>query len=184
MEDREIVRLYFARAEAAVSETAKKYGAYCAAIAKNILHSLEDTEECLSDTWLSAWNAIPPQEPRELRPFLGRIARNAALDRWRKNSAAKRSSDTQLVLEELGECVGGAPLEDAFDARLLGEAISNYLAALPAVQRQVFLRRYWYCDQVAGIAKEFSFTESKVKSMLRRVRLGLQKHLEQEGFSL
>lgn len=184
MEDLEIIRLYFARVETAIAETAKKYGGYCAAIAKNILGSPEDTEECLSDTWLSAWNAIPPQEPKNLRTFLGRIARNAALDRWRKHAAAKRSPGAELVLEELEDCVGGSSLEDAFDARLLGEAIAAYLDTLPPVQRQVFLRRYWYCDPVADIAGAFSCTESKVKSMLHRVRMGLKAYLEQEGFDL
>ena len=183
MEDRDIIALYFARAESAIAETAEKYGGYCRAIASRILKSPEDTEECLSDTWLSAWNAIPPQVPNCLRLFLGRITRNLALDRYAYRRAEKRSGDFDAVLEELSECVGGSA-EAEFDAVLLGEAISRYLASCKQVQRQVFLRRYWYGDSIAEIEKAFSITEAKVKSMLHRARQGLRAFLREEGFSL
>ena len=184
MEDREIIALYFSRAESAIAETAKKYGGYCRAIAQRILKSPEDAEECLSDTWLGAWNAIPPQAPNCLRLFLGRITRNLALDRYAYRRAEKRNSDFDAVLEELSECVGGGSAEADFDAALLGEAISRYLAACKREQRQVFLRRYWYGDSIQEIAKEFSFTQSKVKSMLHRTRQGLRAFLREEGVSL
>ena len=183
MEDRDIIALYFARAESAIAETAAKYGGYCRAIASRILKSPEDAEECLSDTWLNAWNAIPPQEPNCLRLFLGRITRNLALDRYTYRRAEKRNAEFDAVLEELSQCVGGSAEAD-FDAALLGEAISRYLASCKQVQRQVFLRRYWYGDSIAEIAKAFSFTEAKVKSMLHRARQGLRAFLREEGFSL
>ena len=184
MEDRDIIALYFARAESAIAETAAKYGGYCRAIASRILKSPEDTEECLSDTWLNAWNAIPPQEPNCLRLFLGRITRNLALDRYTYRRAEKRNAEFDAVLEELSQCVGGGSAEADFDAALLGEAISRYLAACKREQRQVFLRRYWYGDSIQEIAASFHFTQSKVKSMLHRTRQGLREFLREEGFSL
>ena len=184
MEDRDIVAMYWSRDQQAIAETQSAYGGYCAAIAGNILASRQDREECLSDTWLGAWNAMPPQRPQKLSPLLGRICRNAALDIHRRLTAGKRSGGVALVLEELAECVGGAPLEESITARELGAAISRFLEGLPAVQRQVFLRRYWFCQNVADIAKDFSFTESKVKSMLRRTREKLKHYLIEEGYDL
>ena len=184
MEDRDIIALYFARAESAIAETAAKYGGYCRAIASRILKSPEDTEECLSDTWLGAWNAIPPQKPGCLRIFLGRITRNLALDRYAYHHAEKRSSGFTVVLDELAECVSGSSLEEDFDAALLGEAISRYLASCKAETRQVFLRRYWYSDSIRDIARAFHCSEARVKSMLHRTRQGLRTYLTEEGFTL
>ena len=184
MEDREIIALFWSRAETAIQACREKYGGYCRAIAARILSSPEDTEECLSDTWLGAWNAIPPQKPGCLRLFLGRITRNLALDRYTYRRAEKRNSDFDAVLEELSQCVGGGSAEADFDAALLGEAISRYLAACKREQRQVFLRRYWYGDSIQEIAASFHFTQSKVKSMLHRTRQGLREFLREEGFSL
>ena len=184
MEDSRIVDLYWRRSGDAVTETSAKYGNYCYAIAHNLLANAQDAEECVNDTWLGAWNAMPPQRPQKLSPLLGRICRNAALDIHRRLTAGKRSGGFPLVLEELAECVGGAPLEEAVTARELGEAISRFLEGIPAVQRRVFLRRYWACQDVAGIARDFSFTESKVKSMLRRTREKLKRTLIEEGYDL
>lgn len=184
MEDREIVELFWARAESAITETVKKYGGYCRTIAMNILHSHEDAEECLSDTWLGAWNAMPPQRPATLPPLLGRIARNAALDIWRRQNAAKRNAGFDLALDELGECVGGAPLEDELESKRLGEAVAAFLDGLSPQQRRVFLRRYWYCDSIEDIAHRYGFGQSKVKSMLLRIRQKLKEYLIKEGFSL
>ncbi len=184
MDDRTIVELYWQRDPRAIQETQTAYGGYCAAIAGNILASPQDREECLSDTWLGAWNAMPPQRPERLSPLLGRICRNAALDIHRRLTAGKRSGGVVLVLDELAECVGGAPLEETVTARELGEAVSRFLEGLPADQRRVFLRRYWHCQDVAGIAKDLAFTESKVKSMLRRTREKLRRYLIQEGYDL
>ena len=184
MEDREIVALFWARAEAAIAEVSAKYGGYCRAIAMNILRSHEDAEECLSDTWLGAWNAMPPQRPAVLPPLLGRIARNAALTIWRRDHAQKRDGGVALVLDELGECVGGESLEDELEHRRLGEAVAAFLDTLPRDQRRVFLRRYWYCDSVESIAARYGFGLSKVKSMLLRTRRKLRDYLTKEGFSL
>jgi len=184
MEDKDIIALFWARAEEAIAETARKYGGYCRTIIQRILSDDGDVEECLSDTYWGAWNAMPPQRPRVLSPLLGRIARNAALDRYDYRRAKKRYGPFEAVLEELGECVGGDTTAAAVDYALLGEAIGGYLARLGAVQRQVFLRRYWYCDSLEEIAGRYGFTVSKVKSMLHRTRQGLRVYLREEGFCL
>ena len=184
MEDREIIALYWQRLEQAIEETAKKYGAYCCTIAMGILQSREDAEECLSDTWLGAWNTIPPQRPASLRLFLARITRNAALDRYAYRTAQKRGDGLAAALEELGECVSGSTLEADFDLQLLGDAISAYLRSAKPLQRQVFLRRYWYGDTLEEIGRRFALGQGAVKSMLHRTRRGLREYLIQEGFSL
>lgn len=182
MEDAAIVQLFWDRSEEAIEETRNKYGGICRSIAMGVLHSREDAEECVSDALLALWNAIPPQRPRFLGAFLGRIVRNAALDCYDYNSALRRDSGFPALLEELAECVGGE--DEEMNLHLLGQAISAYLAALPAPQRQVFLRRYWYCASIGKIAEEFHFSASKVKSMLHRTRLGLRDHLIKEGYDL
>ncbi len=184
MEDHEIIALYWVRSEEAILRTAEKYGAYCARIIRRVLGDGRDAEECLSDTWLGAWNAMPPQRPIRFPPFLGRIARNTALDRYDYNCARRRGSGFDAVLEELADCVGGTPLEEDFDFRRLGEAISDFLNGVSPAVRLVFLRRYWYCDSVAEIAAGAGFSQSKVKSMLHRTRQGLREHLRKEGYDL
>lgn len=184
MEDREIIALYWQRLEQAITETAAKYGTYCRTIAMGILRSSEDAEECLSDTWLGAWNSIPPQQPTCLRVFLGRITRNAALDRYAYRTAQKRNDNLEEALEELGECVSGGTLEADFDLQLLGDAISAYLHSVKPLQRQVFLRRYWYGDTLEEIGRRFALSPGAAKSMLHRTRSGLREYLIQEGFTL
>lgn len=184
MEDQDIISLFWARSEEAVAQTARKYGNYCRTIIRHILPCPEDVEECLSDTYLGAWRSMPPQRPRTLPPLLGRIARNAALDRYAYCTAAKRRGGFGEVLDELEGCLGGDSTQEAVDCALLGEAIGRYLAGLAPIQRQVFLRRYWYCDSIGDISNRFSFTDSKVKSMLHRTRMGLKNYLIKEGFSL
>ena len=189
MEDREIIALYWARSQEAIAETERKYGGYCSAILRRVLGDGRDVEECLGDTWLGAWNAMPPQRPRRLPPFLGRIARNTALDRYAYNTAQRRCTGFEAVLEELAECVDGVPRgggspEEAVSARQLGEAISRYLDTLRPTARQVFLRRYWYCDTVEEIAAAAGFTRSKVTALLHRTRRGLRAYLIREGYDL
>lgn len=184
MEDRDIIALYWERSEAAIRVTAERYGAYCAAIIRRILGDDRDVEECLTDTWLGAWNAMPPQRPRLLAPFLGRIARNTALDRWDYNHAQCRNAGFEAILEELAECVGGAGMEEDFGLRQLGEAISGWLDTVSPESRRVFLRRYWYCDSVGEIASRYGFTQGKVKSLLHRARKGLRVYLIEEGYDL
>lgn len=184
MEDREIVALYWARAESAIQETVQKYASYCRSIARNILSSREDTEECLNDTWLGAWNSMPPKRPERLPPLLGRICRNAALDRWDYNTAAKRDGRFDAVLDELAECVADPRAEAEPELHQLGESISRWLDTLSREQRVVFLRRYWYCDPITEIARRYGFTESRVKSLLARLRSKLRLQLLQEGYLL
>ena len=183
MEDQAIIDLYFQRSEHAIAETAAKYGGYCYSIANNILGNKEDSEECVSDTWLAAWNAMPPRRPGVLSVFLGRITRNGALDRWRQRQARKRGGgEVTLALEELRECVSNDDdVEEAFSRRETVRAVNSLLDKLTETERNVFLRRYWCVDTVADIAASFGFTEGKVKSMLHRTRLKLRKQLEKEG---
>ena len=136
MEDKDIIALYWARSEEAIRRTAEKYGAYCAQIIRRVLGDGRDAEECLSDTWLGAWNAMPPQKPARLPPFLGRIARNTALDRYDYNAAQCRSGGFEAVLEELGDCVGGVPMEEDFDFRTAAPSAAAGISAAVLVLRR------------------------------------------------
>jgi len=184
MEDGRIVELYWQRAENAIAETAKKYGQYCASIAYNILNSTEDAEECVNDTWLGAWNSMPPHRPNVLSVFLGKITRRAAIGKYRVRTAAKRNGgQVPLVLEELSECtVGMRSAEEEAEGRELVRTINTFLAALPDTERGVFLCRYWYMDSIEAIAVRFGFSKSKVASMLYRLRERLRGQLEKEGY--
>lgn len=184
MKDEAIVELYWARSEQAISETAGKYNGYCYSIAYNILTSREDSEESVSDTWLAAWNTIPPRRPAVLATFLGKITRHISIDRWRSRSAAKRGGgQVPLALEELGECVSGRddPAR-AYERKELAGTLNRFLGTLSPEERGVFLCRYWYLDPVSVIAENFGFSESKTASMLHRLRLRFRKQLEKEGF--
>lgn len=184
MDDNAILDLYFARAENAVSETAAKYGAYCYAIAYNILSSREDAEESVNDTYLAAWNSIPPKRPDMLSAFLGKITRCISLDRWKRFYAAKRGGgEVPLVLEELGECISGGenPEEELIRKEQLG-CLNAFLEGLPKTERKVFVCRYWYMESIPEIADRFGFSRSKVSSMLHRTRGRLRLALEKEGF--
>ncbi len=186
MEDEKIIDLYWARQERALAETELKYGRYCRTIAENILHCPEDSDECVSDTWLHAWNAMPPKRPTILQAFLGRITRNLSIDRWKAARAEKRGGGSlPLALDELSECVP-APgrVEQALEARELAEAIDRFLRTLPERECSIFLRRYWFVDSVRDISERFGINENSVKSILFRTRERLRKHLEREGFAL
>ena len=174
MDDKEIIALYFARSEEAIVESEKKYGAYCRTIAGNILPIRADAEECVSDTWLRAWGAIPPSRPERLGAFLGRITRNLALDRLRSNKGAVR--------EELSECLTlGDPTAGMVDRVVLTAALDRFLAGLPQKKRKLFLRRYWYFSTVEELARDFGMSESGVKMTLLRLRRELRAQLKQEG---
>lgn len=183
MEDSAIISLYVSRSENAISETDRKYGAYCFTIANNILSSREDSEESVNDTYLAAWNSIPPQYPNALPAFLGKITRYISLDRWKKGRAAKRGGgELPLALEELGDCVSGKESpEQSVMNRELTRCMNLFLDALPETERKVFVCRYWYLDSIDAIGKRFGFSESKVKSMLYRLREKLREKLEKEG---
>lgn len=186
MEDRDIIQLYWDRDEGAIPATADKYGGYCAAIARNILDDGRDAEECVNDTWLRAWNAMPPQRPGILSAFFGKLTRNLSLDRWRYNRAAKRGGpQVETALEELGECLPapGRP-EDRLEERETADLISRFLREQPQLDRVLFLRRYWYLDSVAALAERFSMNENTVKSRLHRTRLRLKEVLLREGVAV
>ena len=179
MEDAAIVALYWARDEQALAETATKFGAYCRKIADNILHSAHDVEECENDTWLAAWNSMPDNRPARLAPYLGR-------DRLDKATAQKRGSgQTFAPLDELAECVAApGSVEDDFDATETGRLISEFLRTLPEGTRNIFLRRYWYCDATADIAARYGLTESKVRVTLHRTRGKLAAYLQKKGVAI
>lgn len=183
MEDPRIVELFFDRSEQAIVETDKKYGRYCYAIAYNILASPEDSEESVSDTYLTAWNTIPPRKPNALNAFLGKITRHISIDRWRRLSAQKRGGKEMiLALDELGECVDTQGLEAKISQRELARILNSFLTGLPETERNVFLSRYWYLDSIEAIVKITGFSQSKVTSMLHRTRNKLRKKLSEEGY--
>ena len=184
MEDSRIVELYWERNADAVSETAGKYGAYCFAIAENILHNAEDSEECVNDTWLRAWNAIPPQRPAVLRAFLAKITRNLAFNRFNARNAEKRGGGGMaLVLDELGECLGdGADAEKAYEAKELRQCIRRFVRSLPEREGNVLVRRYFFAEPVADIAKRYGLSENNVMVILSRTRGKLKAHLLKEGY--
>lgn len=183
MVDDKIVELYWQRDERAIRETRMKYGRYCYSIAYNILHNTEDAQECENDTYLGAWNSMPPQRPSQLSSFLGAISRRVSLDRWRRKSAAKRGGgETALSMTELEECIpSGKSIEESIDTARLAELISLFLQTLPDDESMVFLRRYWYFDSIDMICKRFGYGESKVKMILFRTRQKLLECLEKEG---
>lgn len=185
MEDNEIIALFWSRSESAVAETARKYGGYCRTIAGNILDSREDTEECLNDTWLAAWDSIPPQRPRTLSVYLGRITRNQALNRRKARNAQKRGGgQAEAVLEELCECIGSGSGEEQLDGLVLRDAINGFLRSQPEQKRAIFLRRYWAMEPVADIAKAFGLRRGQTATILYRMRQELKEHLEKEGIAI
>lgn len=185
MDDQSIVELYWKRSETAISETAVKYGGYCYHIAYNILTNREDAEESVSDTYLAAWNTIPPRRPGLLSTYLGKLTRHLSIDRWRQLSAAKRGGgEVALALDELSECIaGGGSPEESLNRKVLCRVLNAFLEQLPETERRLFLRRYWYLDSTGEMAQRFGFSESKVKSMLHRIRGRLKRELEKEGLT-
>ena len=185
MDDNGIIGLYWERSERAITETANKYNGYCYSIAYNILANKEDSEESVSDTWLTAWNVIPPRRPSVLAAFLGKITRHISIDRWRVRTAQKRGGgEVAVALDELGECVsGGLTPEQAVERKELVTSFNRFLDTLSETERSVFLCRYWYLDTVPSIAVSFGFSKSKVTSMLHRTRKKLRVHLEKEGLA-
>ena len=193
MDDAAIVALFWARDERAIPATAEKYGSYCTAVARNILRDQRDAEECVSDTYLRAWSAMPPHRPAMLAVFLGRITRNLALNRLRSAAPLLRSAAAQkrggggaeAVFEELQHIVSDRDTpEIALDRRELVAAINDFLAALPETKRRIFVCRYWYFDSVPDIAKRFSLSENHVYVTLHRLRTQLRRRLSERGFML
>lgn len=184
MDDSRIVELYWLRDQRAIEETQAKYGTYCNSIARQILDSREDAEEVVSDTYIAAWNAIPPQRPAILRTFLGKITRRLALKRMRSRNTQKRGTSTcAIALEELEECVpSGFRIDERLEAEELTELIDRFLAGLREEERNMFLCRYWYFDSVGDIAERFACTRSKVKMTLLRLRKKLLAQLQKEDY--
>ena len=186
MEDEKIVQLYWQRDEQAIGVTEEKYGPYCTAIAHRILHSRRDEEECVNDTWLAAWNAMPPHRPNILSAFLGRLTRNLAFNRYTRNRADKRGgAETELVLHELAEIVSGREdVQGELERQELVRALNAFLNALSAKKRAIFLQRYWYAHSVGDIAARWGMKETAVSMMLHRLRRELRQHLTERGFAL
>ena len=184
MEDKQIVQLYWDRCQMAIDETEKKYGKYCYSIAYNILGNASDAEESLNDTYLDAWNSMPPHRPDILSAFLGKITRRIAIDRFRYHHAEKRGAgEIPLVLDELQECIADRKsVEKEVELQELTEQIESFLEGLALTERQVFVCRYWYMDSVASICMQFGFSPSKVKTMLFRTREKLKVFLDKEGY--
>ena len=186
MKDTEIIDLYWTRQERAITETQESYGKYCYSIAYHILHEREDSEECVNDTWLRAWNTIPPTRPARLSLFLGTITRNLSFDRWKRKHAAKRGSgEMDVVLDELAECVPDkSSTEEIVEERELQRQINQFLGTLREKDRNIFLRRYWYAEEYSEIARRYGLNLNTVKTTLFRVRGKLKAYLEQEGVVL
>lgn len=183
MNDSEIIELYFARDERAISETQGKYDSYLRTVSGKIIKSSEDVSECVNDTYLGAWNAIPPTRPNIFRIFLARITRNLSLKKLRSAYAEKRGGgEAALTLDELEEVVeSGSRIDEELEAKELAGMIDEFLAGRAVVDRKIFISRYWYFDSIKEIADRFSFTESKVKMTLKRSRDDLKSYLETRG---
>ena len=184
MDDNRIVDLYWKRSEQAITETSMKYGKYCYAIAYNILYNNEDSEESVNDTYLAAWNSMPPHRPGVLSTYLGKITRRISIDRFRyRNREKRRQSEYEISLSELGDCVsGGNTTEEAVNGKLLADAIGIWLRLQPEENRNLFLCRYYFLDSLQEVAKHCGITESKCKTVLFRMRKSLKEYLEKEGF--
>lgn len=183
MESNEIIKLFFSRNEKAISAVSEKYTAYCTKIAMNILDSREDSEECVNDAFLKAWELIPPNHPQQLSAFLGKLTRNLAINRYRMQCAEKRrGSKTALILDELSEVIpSDSAIETEPEYKELINEINVFLKKLPLLKRNIFIRRYWYCDSVKEIALINGLTQSNVSVILNRIRKKLKKHLEKKG---
>lgn len=182
MTDAQIVEMYWDRNEQAISVTSEKYGTYCYSVAYGILHNEEDSKESVNDTYMSAWNSMPPHKPSILKTFLGKITRRLSIDKWRRKNAEKRGGKIAEVLNELSECISpnGDPIAE-IEKEMLDKTINTFVRELKDTEQRVFLCRYWYAKSVKEIAKHFGFSESKVKVMLMRTRNKLKARLETEG---
>lgn len=181
-DDSTIISLYQARDEQAIAESSRRYGAYCMTVAHNILHNAQDEEECVNDTWLAAWNAIPPALPACLRAFLGRLTRNISTMRYRETHREKRGGcELPAALDELAGCVSdGTDVEAEYRAKELGESVARFLRSLPERDCDVFLCRYFYLYPPHEIADRMGMRENYVRTLLSRTRQKLRTHLEKE----
>ena len=182
MTDPSIIALYFERREAAISETKKKYGTYLFSISYHILKSREDAEECENDTYLAAWDKIPPARPKILSAFLAKITRNISLNKLREQNAQKRGGKAiVLPLSELADSIPDSGALSSMQPEALANHLNTFLKTLSPTEQRVFLLHYWYSEPVHTIAQKYGFTKSKVKMMLKRTRDKLKNHLQKEG---
>ena len=185
MDDAKIIALYEARDEKAIAETQQKYGGYCRYIAERILVSREDAEECVNDAYHKAWNTIPPQKPESLASYIGMLTRQLSLNRYKENHRQKRGAgEVPLVLDELQECIADRGDMPSADDITLRDAMNAFLAGLPQRTRMVFMRRYWYADEVTTIAADYGMSEGHVNVLLYRTRKKLKEYLEKEEIYL
>ena len=188
MDDQEIISLFWARSEAAISAAEEKYGKHCYSIAYRILGDHEDAMECVNDTYLRAWNSMPPERPESLAAFLGRITRNLSLNRFKQKHAKKRGeSETDLALEELEQCMSFASGQDpaeALELQALTDAINDFLSHQSERNRNIFVQRYWLLRPIREIAEFYGISESVIKITLFRMRKRLAILLQEEGFTL
>lgn len=184
MEDAKIIRMFLERKEEGIKELERKYKRYCQTIAHNILSSQEDADECVNDTYLAAWNSIPPNKPNSLMAYLGKITRNLALDRLEKQNAKKRTVEMLPLMDEIAEIFPTSEHDSLTDSIALREAINKFLKQLPKEKRILFMRRYFFFDSVEEIAKTEKAGESKIKTALFRIRLELKDYLLEEGITL
>ena len=185
MEDKQIVDLYFERSESAITETEKKYGRYCHYIAYNILYSDLDAQECVNDTYIKAWGAMPPNKPERLSVFLGKITRNIALNRYKYDKTQKRHGNFELILDEMAELIPAENSDTNLDNTIaLRDAINSFVASLSQDTRIIFVRRYWYLSPIKDIARDYGIPEGTVKSVLSRTRKRFRDHLLKEGIEI
>ena len=186
VEDKKIVDLYWCRDEKALTETAKKYGKYCFTIAFNILTNSEDAEESVNDSYLNAWNSMPPHRPEMLSTFLGKITRFISLKRWRQRNTQRRGSgEIAIAYEELSECIPSKTnIYETLETREIAKIVDLFLDELHITEQKVFVCRYWYFDSVSRIASRFQMTENNVSVTLNRIRVQLREYLLEGGFDL
>ena len=185
MEDVQIIDLYWLRDESAIRETDVKYGGFCHRMAMNILHSFQDSEECVSDCYGRCWDTMPPQRPMSLRAYLGAILRNLSISRYRAEHAQKRFGGAEVLLSELGDCVPAPEnIQRTVEAGELGQLISDWLEQLEKEDRALFVRRYWNGDSVKDLAGELGLRPNALTKRLLRLREKLRRELEREGISV
>ncbi|MBQ8893299.1 MAG: RNA polymerase sigma factor [Clostridia bacterium] len=185
MDDQRIIQLYWDRSEKAITATAAKYGRYCHYIAYNILRNDEDAEECVNDTWLNTWNTIPPQKPRRLQAFLGKITRNLSLNRYEKRTTEKRGGgEITLILDELSECIPAEQGSKIAEELAFTDLLNRFLDTLSPQDCKLFVRRYWYMSPIKELTRDFHISESKASVTLFRTRKKLRTYLEKEGVTL
>lgn len=184
MDDLQIIELYFKRDEMAIKETANKYGGLCFSVANNILSSYEDSEECVNDAYLTVWDKIPPTHPNNFMAYISRIVRNLSLKKLEFIQAMKRTPNMVMSLSELEEILPDNRIKPNVDDEEIGRLISQFLRGEKETVRNVFMRKYWCFDSIEDIAKRYSFSESKVKSMLYHTRNKLKEYLDKKGIKI